>query len=124
MDPDIHARAFQFAVRVCTFRKDVEFRRIARDVVIRQLVASATSIGANLAEARGAQSRPDFVAKVAIARKESREAQFWLRLAHSAKLLEGEDLEPLITEATSIGQVVSAICRTASQSTSRTAPRR
>ena len=124
MDPDIHARAFQFAVRVCTLRKDAEYRSIARAAVLRQLVASATSIGANLAEARGAQSRPDFVAKVAIARKESRETQFWLRLAHSAKLLEGDDLEPLIREATSMGQVISAICRSASQSAARTVPRK
>ena len=124
MDPDIHARAFRFAVRICTLRRDAEYRGIARHTVLRQLVASATSIGANLAEARGAQSRPDFVAKVAIARKESREAQFWLRLAQSTKLLEGEDLEPLIMEATSIGQVVSAICRSASQSTRRAVPRK
>ena len=48
--------------------------------VIDQLVRSATSIGANFGEARGAESRKDFVHKLQIALKECREAKHWLLL--------------------------------------------
>ena|SRR5438552_17975504 len=43
-----------------------------------QLVSSATSIGANVAEARSAQSRADFISKMEIALKEARETDYWL----------------------------------------------
>ena len=56
--------------------------------VSRQLVRSATSGGANYEEARGAESRADFVHKVSIAAKEMRESLYWLRLSERAKLVE------------------------------------
>jgi four helix bundle protein len=46
--------------------------------VVDQLVRSATSVGANYGEARGAESRKDFVHKLQIALKECREAKHWL----------------------------------------------
>ncbi len=45
-----------------------------------QLWKSGTSIGANVEEAQGAQSRKDFISKLAIARKEARETKYWLTL--------------------------------------------
>jgi len=51
----------------------------ARDIG-RQLLRSATSIGANLEEADAAQSRADFISKCSIALKEARESLYWLRL--------------------------------------------
>ncbi|MFN4258259.1 MAG: four helix bundle protein [Gemmataceae bacterium] len=45
-----------------------------------QVLRSGTSIGANMEEAQAAQSRRDFIAKLAIALKEARETHYWLRL--------------------------------------------
>jgi len=45
------------------------------------LFDSGTSIGAHAAEAEGGQTKPDFLAKLAISRKESSETIYWLRLA-------------------------------------------
>src|SRR6266446_937257 len=47
-----------------------------------QLVSSATSIGANVAEARSAQSRADFISKMEIALKEARETDYWLTVLY------------------------------------------
>ena len=59
-------------------------REIGRDATGRhvgsQLVRAATSAGANYEEARRAQSRADFVHKVALAAKEMGEVVYWLRL--------------------------------------------
>ena len=118
MGHDIHERSFAFAVRVCTLSDDPWFRDIVRRAIISQLVSAATSV-ANLAEATAAQSKPDFTAKIGISRKEVREAQWWLRLAESVSLFQRDDWADLRAEATSIGQVISAISRSARQSSHR-----
>jgi len=103
MPKEIDERAFQLAFRVVTLRSDEEYQRIVRWKVIGQLVDCTTSIGANLSEAAGAQTKPDFIAKVSISKKEALETQFWLRLIDEAKLLGQLDLAPLRTDAASVG---------------------
>lgn len=56
--------------------------------MITQLLKSGTSIGANLEEAQGGQTKPDFVTKNAISLKEARESKYWLRV-----ILASYDLE-------------------------------
>ena len=51
-----------------------------------QLIRSATSIGANYEESRGAQSRPDFIHKLQMAFKEAKETLYWVRLADKLEL--------------------------------------
>ncbi len=55
-------------------------------VFSRQMIKSASSIGANVQEAIAAQSRNDFISKMTIASKESREAKYWLTLIEKGQL--------------------------------------
>ena len=55
-------------------------------IISKQILRSATSIGANVEEAIAAQSRKDFVHKMAIASKEARETKYWLRLLDKSDL--------------------------------------
>ena len=77
---DITDRAFDFAVRIvkpCRFlEKEAD---VSRTVCV-QLLSSGTSIGANLEEAVAGQSRAEFIHKSAVALKEARESNYWLRL--------------------------------------------
>lgn len=57
-------------------------------VLSKQLLRSGTSIGANIEEATAAQSRKDFISKMAIASKEARETKYWLRLLEKSKLVD------------------------------------
>ncbi|HXB39083.1 MAG TPA: four helix bundle protein [Bacteroidia bacterium] len=57
-------------------------------VISKQLLRSATSIGANVEEANAAQTKKDFTMKMSIASKESREARYWLRLLEKSKLVD------------------------------------
>ena len=66
--------------------------------IAQQLVRAATSGGANYEEARGAESRADFIHKVGIANKELREALYWLRLTEEAALVTDGELAALIRE--------------------------
>ncbi|MDH4045098.1 MAG: four helix bundle protein [Gemmatimonadota bacterium] len=75
----LQERLITFAAAVCT-----SARRLPRDVatapMIDQVVRSATSVAANYAEARAAQSRRDFVHKMQVCLKELRETRMWLEL--------------------------------------------
>jgi four helix bundle protein len=119
MPREIDERALQLGLRVITLRRDADFQRIVRWKVISQLVDAATSIGANLSEASATQTKPDFVAKVSIAKKEAFETQFWLRLVDEACLLGDIDLAGVRAEAAEVGRVVSAIARQAKMSSRR-----
>jgi len=54
----------------------------------KQMVRSATSVGANVEEALAGQSRADFISKLSIARKEARESRYWLRLLIDTEYLQ------------------------------------
>ena len=63
-----------------------------------QVMRSATSAGANYQEARGAESRADFVHKLQVVLKELGETQYWLMLAERASLAPASAFEPLLSE--------------------------
>lgn len=56
-------------------------------IISKQVLRSGTSIGANVEEAIAAQSRKDFISKMSIASKESRETRYWLKLLDKSKLV-------------------------------------
>lgn len=79
MSSNIQSKAFDFAVRVVRLYQYL-IKQHKEFVLSKQLLRSGTSIGANINEAQAGQSRADFVAKMCIASKESREARYWLEL--------------------------------------------
>lgn len=71
-------------------------------VYTNQLLRSSSSIGANLHEARYAQSRADFINKLEIALKESSETEFWIELLYRKKRLTDEQYRVLRNKCGSI----------------------
>jgi hypothetical protein len=67
----INERAFRFACRIVKLCERLWSQGYAARKIADQLFDSGTSIGANAAESQGGQTKPDFVAKLAVARKES-----------------------------------------------------
>jgi four helix bundle protein len=105
-------RVFAAAViRLCRrLPKDTAAKHIAQ-----QLVRAATGGGSNYEEARGAESRADFIHKVGLANKELREALYWLQLTEEAALVEDGDLSALICEADELVAILTASIKTAKQ---------
>jgi hypothetical protein len=66
---DIRQRSFAFAVRIVKLCRFLEKNPEVSNALVRQLIRSGTSIGANLEEAQSGQSKPDFVSKNAILSK-------------------------------------------------------
>ena len=77
----------------------------------RQILKAGTSVGANLEEARGAQTRRDKTAKFSIALKEAHESQFWLRLIQATHLANAELIAPVLAEATELVAILTVARR-------------
>jgi four helix bundle protein len=81
----------------------------------RQLIRSATSIGANYRSACRAKSRADFIAKVAIAEEESDETQYWLELLHDSGMIGKEKFDKLFGEANELTAILASSGKTAKE---------
>jgi four helix bundle protein len=104
----VREKAFEFAievVRVC--RMMVQEQR--EYVLSRQLLKSGTSIGANIEEAQGGQSRRDFIAKLSISHKEALETIYWLKLLKATQQLNSSTVDSLLSKAEALSKILSSI---------------
>ena len=107
----IKNKSFDFALRVVRLtRALVEGKR--EYVMSKQLLKSATSIGANVRESEYAQSRPDFIHKMSIALKEANETDYWLDLLFHADIIEKTDYESLKSDLNEIISLLVSIVKT------------
>ncbi len=108
-EPTISKRTFDFSLRIIQLADNLEKRR--RFVLANQILRSGTAIGANVQEATAAESRKDFIHKMAIASKEARETLYWLQLIQFAESTLPE-LEDRLSEITSIVNILTKIVKT------------
>jgi len=111
---DIKERTFLFGVRIVKL-VNVLPRSIAGIEIGRQVIRSGTSIGANVEEADGAESKKDFIHKMSIARKEVRETRYWLRIIQIS-LLDNAEVADLIQESDQLVRILSRIIANAKKS--------
>jgi four helix bundle protein len=78
-----------------------------------QLIRSGTSIGANANEAQEGQTKPDFIAKMSLSRKEAREAHFWLRFAAATNMLPASEIAWELQESAELLRMIRKAIRTA-----------
>jgi four helix bundle protein len=107
----IDERTFEFALLIIETYKFLTKKN--EYVLSRQLLRSGTSIGANVQEAQAAQSKKDFISKMAVASKESRETNYWLRLLNkSGYLSDFEKREAIFSEILSLTNILTKIVKT------------
>ena len=87
----------------------------AGQVIGRQLLRSATSVGANYRAACRAKSVADFIAKIGIVEEEADECIYWMELLAEAKNLPLEKLQPLMAEADELVAITVASIKTAKE---------
>lgn len=104
---DLEERTEKFAKDVILFIKEVP-RSLANIEIIKQLVHSAGSVGANYIEANEALSRKDFLHRIKICRKEANESHYWLNLIEAAERQENRR-QKLRVEATELMKIFGAI---------------
>ena len=108
----LKARSYEFALREIKV-----YQHLIRDhreyVLSKQVLRSGTSVGANIEEARQAQSKLDFIHKLSIAQKESFETHYWIRLLRDSAMLTPKQAESLLEDCVEIQKMITASIKTA-----------
>ncbi|MGA2159128.1 MAG: four helix bundle protein [Dehalococcoidia bacterium] len=106
---DLDERTFQFASDVIQFVKLLP-RTISNIEIVKQLVRSAGSVGANYIEASESLGKKDFILHVKICRKEAKECRYWLRLVEVSNKKDVVDTrDSLSKEVTELMKIFGSI---------------
>lgn len=104
---DLKTRCFRFSVLVIALSDKLPNKRSAW-VIADQLIRAATSIGANLTEARASSSRLEYKKFYEIALKSANETKYWLELLVETGLSEKKDIDPLFSEVTELANMLAS----------------
>jgi four helix bundle protein len=108
-------RLVQFAARIIRLSAELPKTTTGRHISL-QILRCGTSSAANYAEARGAESRADFIQKLAIVRKELNETVVWLKIVACEVAEKQENIVGIIQENLELARIISASIRTAKSS--------
>ncbi|MCL2598123.1 MAG: four helix bundle protein [Paludibacter sp.] len=107
-DNIIQEKSFAFAIRIVKLYKFLCEEK-KEFVLSKQILRSGTSIGANIEESIGGQSDKDFLSKISIAYKETRETVYWLKLLLATDYLNQEQADRLLKDAEEICKILGKI---------------
>ncbi len=113
-------KSVMFAVRIVKFAKFLEEKH--HYILARQILKSGTSIGANLTEAKHAESEPDFIHKLSIAQKECSETLYWLTILHKSEIIDDSQHFSLNNDAAELIKMITASLNTLKKSKSNKLP--
>ena len=94
----IEKLGIKFALRIVKLHKYLNQDK-CEFVMAKQIYRSGTSIGANIAESKAAQSDADFVSKMSIALKEAFETRYWLTLLHESGTIDDAEYDSIENDA-------------------------
>ena len=104
----IKEKSFLFAVRAVNLYKLLTTER-KEYVLSKQLLRSATSVGANIREAINAQSPADFIHKLSISQKECDETLYWLELLHATNFINEIEFNSVYEDASELLKIIKSI---------------
>jgi len=107
---DLEARTAGFGEAVIAFARRIPVGPITESL-IRQLVASATSVGANYCEADDAGSKKEFRYRISLCKREARETKHWLRMMAAAVPNKKDEARSLWQEAKELHLIFASIYR-------------
>jgi four helix bundle protein len=104
----VQIKSYAFAVRIVKLCQ--QLRSTKKELVLsKQILRCGTSVGANVEEAIGGQSRADFLSKISIAYKEARESSYWLRLLRDTGYLSDTEFESIHCDAEELCRIIGSI---------------
>ena len=105
---DLEERTAKFGEEIIEFAKKIPQSPVTIPLIT-QLVKAGTSVGANYCEADNASTKKDFVHKIGISKKESRETKHWLRMLSKAVERLTNEAKPLSNEAQELNLIFASI---------------
>jgi len=110
---DISERTFKFALRIIRLCRALPKDEINR-ILMKQVLRSGTSVGANIEEATGAHTKKDFTHSLNIAKKEAYETNYWLRLIYESNTeMVQKRMINLLNESEEILKILTSSVKTA-----------
>lgn len=116
-DNIIQDKSFNFAIRIVNLYKHLTENK-NEYTLSKQLLRCGTSIGANIEEGLGGQSKKDFIAKLSIAYKESREADYWLRILKESKYISENEFNSIYPNVEELQKILTSILKTSKKNNS------
>ena len=107
-------KSIDFAARIIKLTRYLNDEK-KEYIMSKQIMRSGTSIGANINEAQYGNSKPDFIAKLHIALKETAETEYWLRLLNKSEYLTDEVAESLLNDCLEIKRILISSITTAKE---------
>ena len=104
-------KSYDFALRIIKLSQFL-VKDKKEFVLSKQILRSGTSIGANIEEAVGGQSKKDFLNKMSIAYKEARETSYWLRLLKDSNILSEKHFSSIYQDLEEIIKILTKIQKT------------
>lgn len=104
---NVRYRAYQFSLSIIKLVESFPEKKIFW-ILSDQLLRAATSIGANLIEAKSSSSKRDFIKFYEIALKSANETIYWLCLLRDSRLVEAEKVQPLINEVKQLADMIAS----------------
>ena len=112
-------KSFVFAIRMVKVFQHLSGQK-KEFVLSKQLLKSGTSIGANIREAFNAESKNDFIHKLAIAQKESDETCYWLELLSATQFLSEKEFNSISKDSIELLKLIRSSILTAKQHLKKT----
>lgn len=109
---DLKRKSYVYALNVIKFLEELPKDYISQ-ILCKQLLRSATSIGANIIEAQAAASKRDFVNFFSIALKSANESKFWLGLIRDSQRADSNKFNILLKETDELAKIIGASILTA-----------
>lgn len=105
---DIHKRIYSFVLSILGIVKKIP-RTVENLVLLRQVVRSSGSIGANASEADGAETKKEFIHRFTISKKEAKETLYWMSLLVDHNPSTRAQFEPILKENKELIAIISKI---------------
>ncbi len=114
----LKTKSFAFALsNISLYKKLIENKK--EFIMSKQLLRSATSVGANVRESQNAESKMDFIHKLSIAQKEGDESLYWLELLFQSNYINQQEFEIYMKEGEEILKILRSVILTTKQNLGR-----
>ena len=105
---DLKTRAYFYSLNIIKFLDSLDKKDFTVQILSKQLLRSATSIGANIIEAQAGSTKRDFANFFSYALKSSNESKFWLGLLRDSKKASREKVNILLSETNELSNILGA----------------
>jgi four helix bundle protein len=109
----IRDKSFAFALRIVKMYKFLVDKK--EYVLSKQLLRSGTAIGALVREAEHAESKADFIHKMAIAQKEANETDYWIELLFQSQYLDNSEYHSILKDIEELNKILASIIITSKE---------